>query len=211
MPVDLVSRHWFMLRGVMLEADHLAILESHGVRSRIWRVPFGRVTRVVIMRSIPWVRMILTSAIPLVAAVLCFIAAINNPTDALIPALFGMGALLLATLFIAGYLYYGQTRMDLFYTPQKHRRLTFIARPGKIRRFTTKLLASIHQQQAQQWDAYLQSQPRQATTADQASPPAIEDAPTPASAGANAPIDPPGFELENDAPLSPAQGEPEAS
>ena len=168
MPLDLkTSNNFISSRGVLIERDHLLILESQGMSSRLWRVPFDQVTRVVATRRIPWLKLIFLPMLPALPGLIFILAAIYD-TPRLNMWMLGLGAIcmLIAAAVIFRYLFYRRTDLTIDYGRNKQRQMSFIARPRKIKDFLTRLTQNIRADQELKWQA------RQADESQEA-PPAL--------------------------------------
>ena len=142
MPVDLSSVDFVSRRGLLVESDHLLILESRAVSSRLWRLPFDQVTRVVVTRKAPVVRILVVVILIMLPSLLLLL--VRDPVaTGIAVVVFAVGALMLSW-----YGYCGKTQFEIAYGP-KQRSFTVMARPGRVRRFVDRLVQHIEAVQAQ--------------------------------------------------------------
>lgn len=199
MPVDLTSYNVIVNRGVLIQSDHLLILESQGVASRLWRVPFEQVTKVTATRGVPWLRAIFVPILPALLGLPFLIGAFTDPGNGMVLLLaLGLFFMLLAACILGRYLVYGKTTLELHYGLGKHRKMNFVASPAKMRRFMSRLIDGIRTVQDNQWQAHLESAASHeaATPAgvEMALPPPLPSGPDVATDAPDAPALPPGAE-----------------
>lgn len=159
--------------GLVLEDDHLIILQSRSNTSRIWRIPYEQVTQIIVTRRRPWVRMILMSMLPAMPGLLFLglgIGALSdgNSTAIALLLLAGVFALLLL-IILAWYEWCRKTVVDIHYG-SRHRKLEFIVRPKKRERFLDRMIHDVQALQARKWEAYHAAQPSQVTEEPTESP-----------------------------------------
>lgn len=140
MPLDLSTAKIFARGGVRVESDHLLVVEYRGTADRLWRVPFDRIRRVVVVRRAPLGRIttvVLLAWLPALAMML--------PQEPVVAA-WGAVIALLGTAFAGWYALLGKTTVHLS-TEDRTRSFTTITRRQKVERFLDKLRSGIQRVQ----------------------------------------------------------------
>lgn len=162
MPADINIVGLVGQEGLVIEDDHLVILQSRSNTCRIWRIPFEQVTRIVVTRKWPWTRLILVSLLPGLPGLffLWIGISIMGDGDDSYPFLLGFAAffLLLSALIIVRYVWFKLTLIDMHYN-LRERNLAFVVRPKKRQAFMDKLTAGIERVQARKWEEYTAAHP----------------------------------------------------
>ena len=175
MGADLTASTWFRRESVVLMDDSLVILETEYRKDRMRKILFDQVSDVTVWREFPLGRTLL------------FIAVLGLPAAIIVgsywppfhdTAAYVIVACILGPLLIILLRYFicGKTFIRIGYSGNV-REFTFIARPGRMRKFLARLVANIQmaQQEAirrvEARDAERQSEERSRLAAHAEGPP----------------------------------------
>lgn len=141
MPVDLTYSNWFSRVGMLIEDDHLLLLEYRFSTDRLRRIPFEHVRSVAVWRSVPIWPILLIALILLLPASLILLT--GEPGLDIVA-----GILAIVGFTFIGYLVYvGRTTVQIT-LDGRQRRFSLMVHPGKLDRFLDRLVQRIHAVQA---------------------------------------------------------------
>lgn len=143
MAADLTTTGFFQRRSVILQNDHVVVLEHQSTKDRVRRIAFDRIEHVVLWRSLPWVYMVVYGLL-LGGPGLAFLAVRSTPI-----IFIGLTLVAITVIIEARYLYMGKTSIRITRAGSAYV-ISGVVSPRKVDRFISRMEEAIHRAQQTQ-------------------------------------------------------------